>query len=305
MLSSLAVVIGLFAAAHSYILSGYICPTCPSAPDPASLIANINPAYNHVSIAFIVWNADGSIVNQFDDPSKSFTLTKEMVAGLQAKGVVVFITIGGGAGSTLQCEMNSNAAFIDNLAEGIMNITDEYGFDGVDFDIEHRSGDYVLCAELIATVMNTLHAHKLKVSMAPQMTNVYPDLSTVSAGFNELAPLIAMENATVLQWVQVQMYNTWGAVETVSYAEQYTAELVKGYNVTADGKTYFVQVPPSQLLLGYPASPRGAGSGYIEPSKLKAMYSDLKSSGYDIAGFMTWSIGWDQQNNWNFADTLG
>ena len=136
------------------------------------------------------------------------------------------------------------------------------------------------------------------------MTNVYPELNTVSAGFNELAPLIAMESPSVLESVQVQMYNTWGAVETVSYAEQYTKELNAGYNVTADGKIYFVEVPPSQLVLGYPASPKGAGSGYIAPSQLKSMYETLKSNGITISGFMTWSIGWDQQNNWDFANTL-
>merc|ERR1712039_830977 len=154
-------------------------------------------------------------------------------------------------------------------------MTKTYGFDGVDFDIEHRTGDYVQCAQLIATVMDALHANGLKVSMAPQMTNVYPELSTVSGGFNELAPLIAMTNSSVLEWVQVQMYNTWGAVETVSYSEQYTMELAQGYNISADGKTYFAQVPPSQLVLGYP-----------------------------ISGFMTWSIGWDEQNNYLFANTL-
>ena len=40
------------------------------------------------------------------------------------------------------------------------------------------------------------------------MTNVYPDSNTVSSGFNELAPLIAMESPQVLESVQVQMYNT-------------------------------------------------------------------------------------------------
>ena len=137
------------------------------------------------------------------------------------------------------------------------------------------------------------------------MTNVYPDYNEVSAGFNELAPLIAMENSTVLESVQVQMYNTWSAVETVSYAEQYTKQLDAGFNVTADSKTYYVEIPPSQLLLGYPASGSGAGSGYIDPSQLKSMYQTLKSEGYTISGFMTWSIGWDEQNNWNFAETLG
>ena len=70
-------------------------------------------------------------------------------------------------------------------------------------------------------------------------------------------------------------------------------------------KPIMLKSPPSQLLLGYPASGSGAGSGYIDPSQLKSMYQTLKSEGYTISGFMTWSIGWDEQNNWNFADTLG
>ena len=56
--------------------------------------------------------------------------------------------------------------------------------------------------------MNELYANKLKISIAPQMPNLYPDSSQVSGGDNELAPLIAMENATVLQSVQAQMYNS-------------------------------------------------------------------------------------------------
>eukprot|EP01084_Bolivina_argentea_P010686 19928_1 len=209
----------VFHTANSYILSGYLCPTCPSAPDPTTLIANINKYYTHVNIAFIGWKSDGTIINEFDDDSKSFTLTKQMVSNLQSRGVLVFISIGGGAGATLQCSKNGDNSFMNNYINGILNIVSKYGFDGVDFDIEHRTGDFVQCAQLISTVMNTLYAKKLKVSIAPQMVNVYPELATVQPGFNELAPLIAMENSTVLEWVQVQMYNSWSTLETVSYAE--------------------------------------------------------------------------------------
>ena len=137
------------------------------------------------------------------------------------------------------------------------------------------------------------------------MTNVYPDLSTVSGGFNEVAPLIAMVNTSVLQYVQVQMYNTWAAVETVEYAKEYVKKLIKGYTVNSKGKAYYVQVPASQLVLGYPASPKGAGSGYIDPAKLSGLWKGLKDEGIEIAGFMTWSIGWDQQNDWKFVENLG
>ena len=101
------------------------------------------------------------------------------------------------------------------------------------------------------------------------------------------------------------MYNTWSSVETTSYAETYTGELNDGYMCTGDNTNFWVQVSPNRILLGYPASPSGASSGYINPSQLKTMYQTLVSENLKIYGFMTWDIGWDQQNNWNFANTLG
>ena len=228
-----------------------------------------------------------------------------MISNLQSKGVQVLISIGGGAGPILNCDTDNNPTFVNNLVNGILNITTTYGFDGVDFDIENRKGNYLTCDDMVAGIMNTLYANKLVVTIAPQMPNLYPETNTVSGGDNELAPLIAMVNATVLQSIQVQMYNTWAQVETVAFAEKYVKEMDAGYNVTTDGKTYYVEVPPSQLLLGYPATRLAASTGYIDPSKLKSMYDTLVSEGYTISGFMTWSIGYDQENNWEFADTLG
>ena len=76
----------------------YLCPTCPSATDPNSLISNMNAYYDRVNIAFIGWDSNGNIINQFDDPSKNFQLSKSQVQGLQANGIEVYISIGGGAG---------------------------------------------------------------------------------------------------------------------------------------------------------------------------------------------------------------
>ena len=138
------------------------------------------------------------------------------------------------------------------------------------------------------------------------MTNVYPDLSTVSSGWNELAPLVSMLNNSVLEYVQVQMYNMWSEYETVEYAKEYVKKLIKGYTVSSNGKQYFVQVPASHLVLGYPASSteKPTVSGYIDPDKLTGMWKDLKDEGIEIAGFMTWTIGWDQLNNWKFVENV-
>ena len=139
-----------------------------------------------------------------------------------------------------------------------------------------------------------------------EMSNLDPALSLVSSGCNEVAPLVSMANSDkVLDYIQPQMYNNWAQVETTSYAQIYVNQLANGYSVTADSNTYNVIVPNEQILLGYPASTKGASQGYIDPADLCAMYQNMTKYGTNIAGFMTWSIGWDQQNNWDFANTIG
>ena len=151
-------------------LSGYFCAQCDSTPDPASLIANINENYDRVNIAFLGWNPNGTVINQFDYDDTSFRLTKEMVENLQSNGKQVLISLGGGAANLLNCASYNNKKFIDNFITGIVNYTTLFGFDGVDFDIEHRTGDYVQCAQLIAQVMTTLkRKFRLIVTMAPRM----------------------------------------------------------------------------------------------------------------------------------------
>ena len=70
-------------------LIGYLCPSCPSCPDPSSLLKEIHPAYTHIVFAFIGWDGTGALVNQWDAPDKSFTLSKSTVAALQASGFKV------------------------------------------------------------------------------------------------------------------------------------------------------------------------------------------------------------------------
>lgn len=158
--------------AHSHLLSGYICPTCASDPDPNSLDKTIHKGYNRVIFAFLVWRADGTIVNKYDAPysPKYFTLKKEDIEAIKSQNnASVFISVGGDTADPLQCDESSNTKFIDNFVNGVLDVTNKLGFDGVDFDIEHRSGDFVECAELVAKIIDRLYANNLMISMAPQV----------------------------------------------------------------------------------------------------------------------------------------
>jgi chitinase len=261
-------------------------------------LSNIPKAYSVINFAFLDFDASGNVQDQFDAPGKAFTLTKADVHLLQAEGRSVLISIGGGAAPALQCSADS--LFVSTLSAGIISVVDKYGFDGVDFDIEHRSGSYVGCAQIISTVISNLKANNpsMQISMAPQMPNLFPDLNQIASGYNELAPLVSLSLSNIDR-VQPQMYNTYPAAETVSFAQAYTQKLVTGYSATDGTTTFNVQVPLDKIILGFPASPSGAGSGFIAPSDVAALLTTVQ-----CGGIMTWSIGWDQQNNWAFAAAL-
>eukprot|EP01061_Rhynchopus_euleeides_P035729 TRINITY_DN6020_c0_g1_i1.p3 TRINITY_DN6020_c0_g1~~TRINITY_DN6020_c0_g1_i1.p3 ORF type:complete len:322 (+),score=107.43 TRINITY_DN6020_c0_g1_i1:58-966(+) len=285
----------LHGAAASMNLSGYVCPTCASTPDPNSIVANMPAVYNIVNFAFVGWDAtNGSLINQFDDASKGFRLTAQQVATLRSQGRTVMISIGGGAGGIITG--TESAAFRQNLAAGLLDICSTYGFDGVDFDIEHRSGDLKACASVINDVLKILKQKNpaIKISFAPQMVNLDPAVSVLSAGFNELAPVIG-PSLSLIDWIQPQMYNSWAGVETLAYAQQYLSALQKGYTVAG---VVVPPIPASKILLGYPATPSGASSGFIEPCDIVAAFRDVHPP---IMGLMTWDIGWDQQGGYHFS----
>ena len=72
---------------------------------------------------------------------------------------------------------------------------------------------------------------------------------------------------------------------------------------------------PSQIGLGLPASPSGAGSGYVSPSVVNAALDCLETGTNcgtfhpttmwpGIRGAMDWSINWDASASYNFANTV-
>ena len=115
-------------------LVGYVCPSCPSAPDPAALLADVHEAYTVVNIAFIAWSTDGHVLDQINDPKKPhFNFTKGHVTALKkVRGRKVMVSLGGGLSGVLDC--GAPPSFSTNLAKGLHAIVDKYGFDGVDFE---------------------------------------------------------------------------------------------------------------------------------------------------------------------------
>jgi hypothetical protein len=152
-----AAFLGLLAQAACLTLYGYCCPSCPSAADPNALLKSLHPAYTHVALAFIGWDETGALVNQWDAPNKGFILNKTIVAGLQAKGVRVLMSLGGGAGNVLPAPSDPN--FADTMLAGLIQLHSTFGVDGFDWDLENFGGTDPIADMLpVLTVVTGLKA---------------------------------------------------------------------------------------------------------------------------------------------------
>ena len=294
-------------AASALPLTGYLCASCPSAPSPTTLVQSIHPSYTTVIFAFAGWDATGSLVNQWDDPSKNFTLSAATVRALKAEGRTVLLSLGGGAGGVLPGPPASG--WVPAMVLNLWALAASLALDGFDLDIENFAGDAVAGMQALRAVVAGLRAAPggaaLRITCAPQMTDVFPDYPTWTAGFNRYAPLLEAGSLQLIDAVMPQMYNTWSSVETVAYAKTYAGELQKGFSVAGPWPAPLnVTIPPEKLWLGFPASPSAAGSGYINPADVAAAVMGWAAGGLRVAGLMTWSIGWDQQNGWLMANAV-
>lgn len=287
-------------------LTGYFCASCPSTPDPNSIILSLPAVYSTVIFAFVGWDASGNVLNQYDDPTKQFTLNASIVSALRAQGRRVLISAGGGAGNVLSGP--PPAGFVDNFAGGLSSLIATLGVDGVDFDLENFEGDPVKAVGDggIRDVIRALRSQhpRLLVTLAPQMTDVFPDYNQITSGFNRYVPLVDDSFISEIDAVMPQMYNSWSSVETIAYAKTYAYELANGFSVTSPGFVFNVTLSPSKVWLGFPASRSAAGSGYINPTDVASMVRALAANNTILGGLMTWDIGWDQQSQYAFANAV-
>ncbi|PRY60518.1 glycosyl hydrolase family 18 protein [Glycomyces artemisiae] len=223
---------------------------------------------------------------------------KADIDAIQAQGRDVVISVGGERGNVTINDAATAAAF----ANSVVSLMNEYGFDGVDIDLEHG-----INAGAIETALRQVAGAKpgFTYTMAPQTI----DFQSTSAGYYQLA----VNTKDLLTIVNMQYYNSGSML---------------GCNgqVYAQGDIDFLTaqaciqlqagLAPSQVGLGLPAVQSAAGSGYVNPTMVNDALTCLEtrqrcgdfvpSQSYPgMGGAMTWSINWDKTNGYNFANTVG
>jgi chitinase len=270
-------------------------------------LASVPTGYNLVDVAFATADSanDGGVTFSIDSGLSSalggYTAAQFTtdVATLHSRGQKVILSIGGQNG-TISIGSSSAAT---NFADSVYSLMKQYGFDGVDIDLEN--GLNVTYTAQALEDLSSLAGSSLIVTLAPQTI----DMQSTSSDYFQLA----LDIKSIL---------------AISYTQYYNSGSMNGCdgNVYSEGTENFLTalactqlkggLSASQVGLGLPASSSAAGSGYVSPSVVTAALGCLaKGTGCGsfvpgttypgIGGAMDWSINWDASNGYSFLDTVG
>ncbi|MFE5731270.1 chitinase [Streptomyces sp. NPDC056528] len=265
-------------------------------------LRDVQAAYDIIAVSFADSTTTPGQITFNLDPAVGYASVADFKADVAAKkaaGKSVIISVGGEKGNVT---INSDAS-ATAFANSTYALMQEYGFNGVDIDLEHGINSTYLTKAL--RQLSAKAGSSLVITMAPQTIDMQ------STGTEYFKTALAVKD--ILTVVNTQYYNS-------------------GSMLGCDGKVYSqgsvdfltalacIQIQggldPSQVGLGVPASTRGAGSGYVSPqivnnaldclTKLTSCGTFKPAQAWpSLRGAMTWSTNWDATAGNAWSNVVG
>ncbi|WP_329337575.1 glycoside hydrolase family 18 protein [Streptomyces sp. NBC_01352] len=264
-------------------------------------LSAVQSQYDIIAVAFAdATTTPGAVTFNLDSAGLGGYTVDQFKADVKAKqaaGKKVIVSVGGERGTV---SINDSAS-ATNFANSVYALMQTYGFDGVDIDLENG-----LNATYMTQALRALSAKagpSMILTMAPQTIDMQ---STSNAYFQT-----ALNVKDILTVVNMQYYNSGSMLgcDGKVYSQGSVDFLTALACIQLEGG-----LAPSQVGLGVPASPSGAGSGYVSPSVVNNALDCLaKGTGCgtfkpartypELRGAMTWSTNWDATagNAWSNA----
>ncbi|MFE9331290.1 chitinase [Streptomyces sp. NPDC006925] len=263
-------------------------------------LAEVQDEYDIIAVAFADATGTPGQVDFTLDPDLNYSEQqfKDDIAAKQAAGKSVIVSVGGEKGTV---SVNSDAS-ADTFADSIVGLMDEYGFDGVDIDLENG-----LDATYMTKALESIHAARgdAVVTMAPQtidMQSPQNEYFTTALNIKSFLTVVNMQyyNSGSMLGCDGQVYSSG----TVDFLTALACVQIEG------------GLDPSQVGIGTPASPSAAGSGYVDPGVVTDALDCLaEGTGCGsftpdeqwpgIRGAMTWSTAWDASAGNGWSGTVG
>ncbi|NDZ79195.1 chitinase [Streptomyces sp. SID10853] len=264
-------------------------------------LSDVPDDYDIIAVAFAdTGSSPGAVTFNLDSAGLGGYTADQFKADIKAKqaaGKSVVISIGGQNGTVSV----SDSASADNFANSVYSLMQEYGFDGVDIDLENGVNSTYMSQALKS--LSAKAGSGLVITMAPQTI----DMQSTSAEYFKTA--LAIKD--ILTVVNMQYYNSGSMLgcDGKVYSQGTVDFLTALACIQLEGG-----LDPSQVGLGVPASSSAAGSGYVAPSVVNDALDCLTkgsncgsfkpSKTYPgLRGAMTWSTNWDATagNAWSGA----
>ena len=284
----------------------------------------IDPRYNVIEVAFAE-PAVGTTYDMVFVPSQvSPTTFGLQVDALHAQGRKVLISIGG-ANATVH--LNSDLER-DQFVSSVLDIIADYGFDGIDIDLEGASvsstggtianptdasiNRLIDAINTIADQFEITNGTPMMLTMAPETAYVQGGMSAFGGIWGAYLPIIdALRDR--IDILQVQLYNSGsmygidGGIYTQGTADfivSQTEAVIQGFNTSGGA---FEGLAPEHVAVALPACASAAGGGYTDTATVRmaieyllgtgpqpGSYTLAQPGGYpSLRGMMTWSINWD------------
>lgn len=266
-------------------------------------LSDVPANYDIIAVSFAdATTTPGAVTFNLDSAGLNGYTVDQFKADIKAKqaaGKNVIISVGGEKGSV---SVNSDAS-ATNFANSVYALIQEYGFNGVDIDLENGVNSTYMTKALRS--LSQKAGSGLVITMAPQTIDMQ---STAGEYFKT-----ALGIKDILTVVNMQYYNSGSMLgcDGKVYSQGSVDFLTALACIQLEGG-----LDPSQVGLGVPASTSGAGSGYVAPSVVNAALDCLaKGTGCGsfkpsktypgVRGAMTWSTNWDAKSGNAWSNAVG
>ncbi|MFJ1600559.1 chitinase [Streptomyces sp. NPDC088261] len=263
-------------------------------------LRDVQSQYDIIAVSFADATATPGQITFNLDPAVGYGSAAEFksdIAAKKAAGKSVILSIGGEKG-TISINNAASATAFANSAYALMQ---EYGFNGVDIDLENGLNSTYMSSAL----------HQLAAKAGPNMvlTMAPQTIDMQSTGGEYFKTALAVKD--ILTVVNMQYYNSGSMLgcDGKVYSQGSVDFLTALACIQLEGG-----LAPAQVGIGVPASTRGAGSGYVSPTIVNNALDCLTrgtncgsfkpSKTYPgLRGAMTWSTNWDATagNAWSNA----
>ncbi|MFE2874785.1 chitinase [Streptomyces roseus] len=266
-------------------------------------ISDVSSQYDIIAVSFAdATTTPGAITFNLDSAGLGgYTVAqfKADIAAKKAAGKSVILSIGGEKG-TISVNDSTSA---NNLANSAYALMQEYGFGGIDIDLENGLNPTYMTQALRS--LSAKAGPSLVITMAPQTI----DMQSTAGGYFKTA----LNVKDILTVVNMQYYNSgsMNGCDGKVYSQGSVDFLTALACIQLEGG-----LDPSQVGIGVPASPSGAGSGYVSPTIVNNALDCLArgtncgtfkpSRTYPgLRGAMTWSTNWDAKAGGAWSNSVG